>query len=230
MKQPLQQDFSIIYWYFLEISSELECMESNLHSPICPHGVMLWQRQLNLKCANYNLHHINRHQEQCQLNCIRWTHTRILFCTYYMLLRKIILSEYTTDFLHSVTSLQPNCLSVLHYHHTHCCTYIPPHCWTEFITSEAVPCHTDDWFRSGCRYIMILHCVACSCRICVGGYVCVLLVQNLSWQPVLHRIFHSTELVITSYPVLRWILLVSSMCCASFLLLYLCCISFLFGM
>jgi hypothetical protein len=77
---------------------------------------------------------------------------------------------------------------------------------------------------------MILHCVACSCRICVGSYVCVLLVQNLSWQPVLHCIFHSSELVITSYPVLCWILLVSLMCCDSFLLLYLCCISFLFGM
>ena len=160
-----------------------------------------------------------------------WKHTRILFCTYYMLLRKIILSEHTTGFLHSIASLHRNCLPVLHNYHIHCCTYIPHTLlnWVYYFWSCSVPI-TDDQFCSGCRYIMIIHCVAYSCRICLGGYVYVSLVQNLSWQLVLYCIFHSDELLITPYPVLCWILLVSSMRCDSFLPLYLCCISLLFGM
>jgi len=165
-------------------------------------------------------------------NCIRWTHTRILFCTYYMFLRKIIYQNTQHTFLHFKTSLQPNCLSVLHYYCTHSCTYIPHTLlnWVSYYLRSCSVLITDDWFRSDRRYIMLLVCVACSCRSCLGGYVYVLLVQNLSWQPVLHCIFHSVELVITSYSILCWILLVSSMCCDSFLLLYLCCISLLFGM
>jgi hypothetical protein len=196
---------------------------------------MVWcsdRDNLTFKCANYNLHHINRHHEQCQLNCIRWTHTRILFCTYYMFLGKIILSEYTTDFLHFITSLQPNCLlsaSLLPHPLLYLYTTHPVELSFLYLWSCSVLI-TDDWFSSDCRYIMLLERVACSCRICLGGYVHALLVQNLSWQPVLHCIFHSIELVITSYPVPCWILLVSSMCCDPFLLLYLRCVPLLFGM
>jgi hypothetical protein len=218
-----------MYWYFSELSSELEYMEYYLHSSICPHDVMLWHKDnVTFNCTNYNLHHINRHQEQSQLKYKVYTYKDFILYIWHVFeknnfirIRNRLSTHY--NFITATVSFSASLLL-----HSLLYLYTTLSVELSFLLIVKLFC-ADYCFHSGCRYTTLLHCVACTCRICLGGYVYALLVQNHSSHPVLHYIFHSVESVITSYPVLWWILLVSSTCCDSFLLLNLCCI-LLFGM